>query len=187
MTEFGKPGSTYPESLAEQYETSRLVHIPDLLAPGQVDALLASMQDTPTSRVTCNNGAVNWQEKNFGPGHPAYDFFERPDSMNLVYALTGLRDYEGLMCWASIYGPGEYINPHRDIAGTMHLLVCLKAPDSSMNGGALVIGDKRLSLAPGAAVAFDATQQEHYTEPLIATHDNPEPERIVLVGRYFLR
>jgi hypothetical protein len=67
----------------------------------------------------------------------------------------------------------------------VQLLVCLQAPPSSQNGGKLFVDGTELFLTPGDAVVFEAVRLEHYTTPLVASEDEPDPRRIVLVGRYY--
>jgi hypothetical protein len=42
------------------------------------------------------------------------------------------------------------------------------------------------NLMPGDGVLWDATAIEHWTTSRAPTRDQPRPERVVLVGRYFL-
>lgn len=95
----------------------------------------------------------------------------------MVRRLSKHRQISKLMCWTSIYAPGEFINPHRDRSGTIQLLVCLMNPQRGDCGDYLHLPGTRLFLASGDAVAFEATTQEHFTTP------GSKP-RIVLVGRY---
>lgn len=174
------------EQLAKQYAAVRFAPIPVLLYPDHARTLLATTANVPARRVQCGNRHVAWDEQSFDPGHPAYQFFEQPGLVELAQTLTGRKAMTGLTCWTSGYRSGEYINPHRDRAGTIQLLVCLQAPRSPQNGGTLIVDGNELFLSPGQAIAFDATSLEHYTTPLTPSEDEPDPQRVVLVGRYFL-
>jgi predicted 2-oxoglutarate/Fe(II)-dependent dioxygenase YbiX len=70
------------------------------------------------------------------------------------------------------------------------LNVCLAAPPAE-NGGELVLaledGEVRHHLRAGDALLFDGASIEHWTTPLMATTAQPEPLRIVVVGRYYLK
>lgn len=196
----GRAGDAYPRrggelsdihpsllpDLAERYTKERLVHLPGLISPGEAQQLLASTEYIPARRVWCGLEDVSWHEQTFEPGHPAHDFFEQEQAKELVMGLAGRESYLGLTSWTSIYSVGEYINPHRDAAGSIQLLLCLQSPPSPANGGELVVGGSRLFLRPGDAVVFEATALEHYTTPLVPTVEEANPRRTVLVGRYFL-
>ena len=173
-------------ALAETYAAHRFVALPNLLTPEQAGTLLIATGGAPARRVRCGIEHVTWEEQNFEPGHPAYDFFEQQSTIGLTRTVTGLGELAGLMCWTSVYGLGEYIDPHKDRSGSAQLLVCLQAPPTPAHGGELVVDSTRLFLYPGDAVVFEATTVEHYTTPLTATSDAPSPRRTVLVGRYFL-
>lgn len=172
--------------LAERYTKERLVHLPGLISPDEAQQLLASTEYIPARRVWCGLEDVSWHEQTFEPGHPAHDFFEQEPAKNLVMALAGRQSYLGFTSWTSIYRVGEYINQHRDGAGSIQLLVCLQSPPGPANGGELVVGGSRLFLRPGDAVVFEATALEHYTTPIVPTAEDANPHRTVLVGRYFL-
>ena len=73
--------------------------------------------------------------------------------------------------------------------GFVHLVVCLEAAPVS-NGGRLFLaaedGERSYDLRVGDAILFDSSHIAHWTSPLVATHDEPQPVRIVSVGRYYL-
>lgn len=174
------------DALAVQYAEARFVRLPHLLTPYQAALLLSTTQDVASKRVICGGiSDVTWDEQNFGSLHPAYQFFHVDTVLDIVQAVSGLKTVRELRCWTSGYGPGEYINPHRDKAGTVQLLVCLLAPSDPRNGGTLCVNGVELFLTPGEAVLFEATTLEHYTTPLIPSEEAPDPRRVVLVGRYF--
>lgn len=181
------PPSHTVGDLAQQYEMNRFVFFPALLAPKDVNDLLRSTEPIPSRRVICHDEAVSWAEQTFERGHMAFDFFETQPVASLVCSLAGKLCVDKVVSWTSKYQKDEHIDPHRDRAGTIQLLVCLEAPELAAQGGALVVGATKLQLTPGDAVAFEATKLEHYTTPLLATKADPEPQRTVLVGRYFLR
>ncbi len=68
-------------------------------------------------------------------------------------------------------------------------MVCLKAPKPEA-GGVLHLqtshGEFACPLAAGDGLLWEATSLEHWTTPIIATTAEPAPERVTLVGRYFL-
>lgn len=181
----GIPPASLPD-LIQHYTSERLVSLPGLIAPNNAYELLMATQAVPARRVWCGLERVTWCEQNFEPGHLAYELFEREQAVGLVTTLTGLSERRGLSVWTSAYGAGEYINPHRDSSGSIQLLVCLQAPSDPVQGGELIVDGTRMFLRPGDAIAFEATTLEHHTTPLIATVDEPDPRRVVLVGRYFL-
>ena len=156
------------------------------MSPDQAAALLATTESVQSRSVMCGDPHIRWDEQLFEAEHPAHQYFRRPKTVNLIHALTGSREVRQTVCWTSGYKVGEYINPHRDRAGSIQLLICLKAPHTPESGGALVINGQEMFLTPGDAVALEASALEHYTTPLLATNDEPDPRRIVLVGRYFL-
>lgn len=174
------------EELVEMYDSNRFVSLPRFLAEVEADSLFETTKDVPSRRVKCGDGNVRWDEQNFEPTHPAYDFFAQEAAVRMIGGLTVQNTLEGLIVWTSGYREKEYINPHRDNSGTAQLLVCLDAPLSQENGGKLVVGESELFLQPGDALVFEATKLEHYTTPLVATEENQNPTRTVLIGRYFM-
>lgn len=178
--------------LAERYQTARFAHIPRFVQPDYAAQLLAATQGVPSKRVVCGSEAVvygiveaEWDEQNFDSDHPAHQFYLTDEVVDFVQSVSGLQAVSQLVCWTSCYRMGEYINPHCDSEGTVQLLVCLQAPPGPQNGGKLIVGGAELFLSPGDTVVFEATSLEHSTTPLIASEDEPDPRRVVLVGRYF--
>jgi hypothetical protein len=174
------------EELVEIYDGERFVSLPHLITEAQASSLFEITKDAPSRRVKCGDGDVRWDEQNFEPAHPAYEFFAQEAAVRAVGGLTLKSTLEHLIVWTAGYHEREYINPHCDNSGTAQLLVCLDAPDSPENGGQLVVGESALFLQPGDALIFEATTLEHYTTPLVATKENPNPTRTVIVGRYFM-
>jgi hypothetical protein len=174
------------DHLARSYATQRFVVIRRLLADHRATALLTATRDAPRQRVTCGHRGVSWDQQNFDADHLAYQLFEVPALVTLVTGLTGMDRIDRISCWTSCYAVGEFINTHRDAAGTIHVLVCLQSPPSTDNGGVLIVEGNDIWLLPGDAVAFEATKLEHSTTPLVASAKEPDPRRVVLVGRYFL-
>lgn len=168
------------------YERNRFVLLPRLIAPEEAQALLSATHKVPARRVICGIKDVSWDEQSFDPEHPAHQFFQQETIAELITSMAKLTTIDQLACWTSVYGPGEYINPHCDKGGSIQLLVCLQAPASRLNGGELTVGNHTFFLTPGDAIAFEATKLVHHTTPLIATDGDPDPRRTVLVGRYFL-
>ena len=176
---------TQTEQYSREFVSDRSVYIPGLISPDQADVLLAATNDTPSTRVICGDERVSWDSQNFTEGHPVYQFFLRQDVTQMIDGITGINGRRELMVWTSCYAAWEYINPHRDVAGLIHLLICLEAPPSPHNGGSLFVDKRELFLRPGDAVLFDACRLEHYTSPLVPTEEVSAPRRTVLVGRYF--
>ncbi|NNH70432.1 2OG-Fe(II) oxygenase [Nocardia uniformis] len=173
------------QDLASIFVTRRFVNLPGLIRPDDAAYLLESTEGNARRRVRCGLENVSWEEQELVAGDLSYEFCRHPELTRLIEALAGPVTIESLMCWASRYGAGEYINPHRDRYGTVQLLVCLKSVHSRHQGGALVVAGTELFLSAGDAVVFDATCLEHHTTPLVASAEQPTPLRVVLVGRYF--
>jgi hypothetical protein len=171
--------------LAQRYSQDRFVVIPGFLRPAGVTTLLAAMSDVASRRVQCGLPHVTWHQQNFDADHSARRLFEQGEMLILAKSLAGLEKVTGLQCWSSVYTAGEYINPHRDSGGVIQLLLCLQAPAAPVNGGELIVGQRKLFLTAGDAIAFEAARLEHSTTPLVATANEPNPRRIILVGRYF--
>lgn len=130
---------------------------------------------------------MSWEERRVAADNPAHRVFERPSITSLVRTLSGCNVIQRLDCWLATYRLGEYINLHRDASGSMQIVACMSAPHSTANGGYLLIEKTPVILGIGDAVIFDATRLEHETTPLIATAGNKQPQRIVLVARYYLQ
>jgi alkylated DNA repair dioxygenase AlkB len=117
-------------------------------------------------------------------------FLHQPALGIVLSALGGARPTsDSILCWANRYRLGERIAPHCDGDGKAQLIICLTAPNSEASGGVLHLntanGLRACPLAPGDSVLWEATTVKHWTTPLMATADVPEPERLVLVGRYY--
>lgn len=173
-----------PDVFSREFAASGFVHLPDLINPDQAGILLTATTDVPSTRVICGDERISWDSQSFAEDHPVYQFFLKSDVTQMVDSITGLSGRRGLMAWTSRYAAWEYINPHRDVAGLVHLLICLESPPSNRNGGSLFVESQELFLKPGDAIVFDAQMLEHYTSPLIPTEEIPNPRRTVLVGRY---
>jgi len=172
------------EALAEQYRQARHVVIPELLSAESVATLLAHTAGTVIERTTCAR-ANTFGEQSFEGTHPVADFFLQADMLQLVQIMSKCAQISKVTCWSLVYAPGEFISPHKDVAGAIQALICLQAPRSRRNGGELVVDGRCFFLTAGDAIVFEATSLEHYTTPLAGTADDPSPRRTVLVGRYF--
>jgi len=172
--------------LAEQYHMSRYVVIPKLLPEDSVATLQAHTASTETERSTCDRNANTFGQQTFDATHAVAEFFMQANMRQLAQNLSGGAQITDVTCWSLDYAPGEFINPHKDAAGAIQALICLRAPGSRQNGGELVVDGRAIFLTRGDAVIFEATSLVHYTTPLAATADDPSPRRTVVVGRYFL-
>jgi alkylated DNA repair dioxygenase AlkB len=180
-------------NIREDYARDRFVLLPAFLLPEDTARLEQVTHDLPSRRVTVrSHERTEWDELDV-TGRPelAAVFRMRP-AAELVQTALGVSSVADrrIACWANHYREGEHIAPHRDRSGTVQLIICLRAPVSELNGGALHLstpdGARACPLAPGDAVLWEATAIEHWTSPLVATTDDPKPERLVLVGRYFV-
>jgi hypothetical protein len=171
------------EQLRRDYASELVVLLRELVSPDYAAKLLEATKDAPRRRVTCG-ASVSWDEQRFDSRHVAHQFFARPEFVALARNLSGLDQTDLKCCWTSCYRIGEFINSHRDGDGSIQLLICLKAPAGRENGGVLIVDGRELILAPGDAVAFAATRLDHYTTPLVATENDGDPQRVVVVARY---
>jgi alkylated DNA repair dioxygenase AlkB len=179
-------------TIREQYERERYVLLPGLLPEPTAERLALATVDLPSRRVTVASPEyTQWDELDVKPRPELTHVFLSEPVVGIVLdaiGRTSVADNE-VLCWANRYRAGERIAPHRDGSGTVQCLVCLKAPIES-RGGVLHLdttaGARACPLAPGDAVVWEATTIEHWITPLVATVDDPEPERVVLVGRYYL-
>lgn len=174
------------ETLAEQYRPARYVVLPELLSAANVTTLLARTAGTVIERRTCHRDANTFGEQSFDTTHPVAEFFMRADMLQLARTLLGAGHISEVRCWSLVYGPGEFIDPHKDASGAIQILICLQAPGSRQNGGELIVDGQAFFLTTGDAIAFEATSLEHGTTPLAGTADDPSPRRTVVVGRYYV-
>jgi hypothetical protein len=170
--------------LAKEYDSARHVLLPGFVSPEWAANMLAATQDVVAKRVKCRTNIVSWEEQIFIPGHPMHQFFARADMMSLMQAVVGVPCLKLTDCWTSCYQRGEYIEPHTDGRGTTQLLICLQTTAGPECGGELVVANQRYFLKTGDAIGFEATTLEHSTTPLQPTPQEPNPRRVVLVGRY---
>jgi hypothetical protein len=169
-----------PSLAADQFLCDRFVYLPGFLPSDEAAWLLSTTDGIPAKSVQCGLPDVRWGEQQFDAGHPAYELFVSSRVIDFIGRLTGMINLHGLEVWTSCYAPGQFINAHRDGRGTIQLLINLRAPSDASHGGRLHVDGTELFLTPGDAVAFKATELEHYTSP--ATE-----HRVVLVGRYFMQ
>lgn len=178
------------DEIVSQYRALRFALVRRFISREMASSLLAAADGDPVREVICQDDNVRFGEQDFFEGHPIFEFFRSDLLLPLARRALQKDDTPELLCWTSVYGLGQYINPHKDIAGDVQIIVCLQAP-AQEHGGALFIslpeGEQEVILAPGDAVIFKASALTHRTTPLIATPDNPAPKRAVAVGRYTCR
>jgi len=172
------------------YESDGYAYLPRLLTANDATRLLATTTSVAIERVNCGDDTIRFGEQNFADDHPVARFFAGEPLVRLALSLTRDERVRHLTCWTSVYRVGEFINPHTDAIGDIQVLLCLKAPPAEANAGHLILRadtsqQVSLALRPGDAVVFDATSIRHCTTPLTRSPENPEPLRVVAVGRYF--
>ena len=181
------------EQFRDTYRRCHYVYMPQILTPEQTKVYEFLTSKLPCKRVTCGNAGATWDEQRVPEDNQLFCFFTSDKIIELVRSVSNLRwsADSKIKCWVwvSRYRANEYINPHKDSAGTIQMILCLKSVEKTI-GGLLVLsqGDryKMFSLCPGDAILFQATAIEHYTTPLIPSAEYPNPMRIVAVSRYYL-
>jgi hypothetical protein len=176
--------------LARLYRADGFVHLPGLISPGRAAQLQLTTEDVPVRQVICGDEGVRFGEQTFDDGHSIPRFFAADEQTRLVLALAGSQEVRGVRCWTAVYRRGQFIEQHTDEGGSIQLLVCLHAPRADTHGGHLVLRRETreqvaFALSPGDAVAFTATAVPHRTTPLVGSSDDPDPLRIVGIGRYY--
>jgi hypothetical protein len=152
--------------------------------------MYAATRPMGARRVICGDEGVSWTERDVDPDSWIGRFFRSDPCMQRIAAFSGVETPESctIHCWTSEYALGEYINPHLDGAGDVQIVLSLRAP-SPANGGFLHVcyqeHTDQFHLSVGDAMLFRATAVQHWTTPLAATAEDPNPERIVVVARYF--
>jgi 2-oxoglutarate-Fe(II)-dependent oxygenase superfamily protein len=167
------------------YAAQRYLLLPELLPPTDA-ARLADMHGNDD----------RWRSYRGHEAHepvPAvYEFFR--DASQHVLGIVGRVGEYTVDAWVNRYRLGGHIVRHTDHgrsdeAPVATLNVCLASPPPE-NGGELVLafgnGEVRLHLRAGDAVVFDGASIEHWTTDLVATGEEPEPFRMVAVGRYYV-
>lgn len=178
------------EKLAEQYHTQKFLLFPQFIAVSQTERLLTSTETIPVRTVICGNPQIHFGQQHFEETHPLVRLFHERQVVGMILVIAQATRLHSCRCWTSVYEPGEYISAHRDRAGDMQLLICLRSPLHADCGGILLLklptGEQQVFLTPGDALLFEASGIEHATTPLLRTGKDPYPKRIVAVGRYFL-
>lgn len=149
--------------------------------------LLSITKDASIRPVTCGEDGRTFGEQKFPLDHPLSQFLARIGTFLLPLTLQG--SIKHFTCWTSVYTIGQYIDRHKDRAGSIQIIICLQAPGHECGGELLLHldeGTNRIDLQPGDAVIFKATSIEHSTTPLVATASDPQPKRVVAVGRYYM-
>lgn len=165
---------------------------PAVITPKQAANYCESLRSTPVRRVICGDKDISWNEQTINRGTPLFDLFLSDQVLKRIRRCirTPNAGSPDLRCWTSSYSVGEYINRHKDGAGNVQLVLCLRAVERG-RGGTLILeyAGRRteLHLSPGDAVLFLATKVYHYTTPLLPSTALPDLERTVAVGRYFFR
>lgn len=177
------------EMLTERYHTQKFLLLPQFLDAPETGRLLASTKAIPIRRVICGNPDIHFGQQNFVETHPLGCFFHERQVVEMVLALAQATRLHFCRCWTLVYGPGEYINAHRDRAGQSQLLICLRSPSDAKCGGSLLLnaptGSQQVFLTQGDAILFEASGVEHATTPLLSSEQDPYPQRVIAVGRYF--
>lgn len=160
-----------------------------LVEPSAVSILRLSSSTLPERRVTCGIPNVAWGEQLVPATHLLARFFQQADLARFIAEATNIASFSSVgQYWTSRYRLHEYINEHRDVRGSVQLLVCLTAPAPDC-GGTLRFGpggkDGQVRLEEGDGVLFYATRKLHSTTPLVTSASDPEPERLVAVARLF--
>jgi predicted 2-oxoglutarate/Fe(II)-dependent dioxygenase YbiX len=177
-------------ALATRYRDQDFAHLPEFISTARAAELLAATTDVTVKRVRCRDENVQFGEQNFDDEHPISRFFAADQLTRLALALTGSQQLRRIQSWTLVYRVGEYIDPHTDAAGTIQVIVCLQAPAAHSNGGQLVLrpntaDEVRLGLGAGDALVFAASSVQHCTTPLTGSLTDPDPMRVVAVGRYY--
>ncbi len=180
-------------AVANQFQHGRYVFVSSLLSRDMCMQLARSIDHLPCRRVTVGDHPETWDELRTDFHDELTATFRTNPVLGLVLAALGrggrkVAD-DHVTCWVNRYRVGEYIPRHTDASGTAQVVLCLQAPDES-NGGVLMLatdtGELGYVLTPGDAVLFHPTAVEHWTTPLIPSPTEPEPVRVVAVGRYYL-
>jgi hypothetical protein len=173
------------------YQLEHYVLMPRMLPTDQAGRLAHLTVALPSRRVTVESDQPSeWDELAIEPSSELHRLLLNDPARAAVLEALAVDEPGVVKCWVNRYRTGEWIAPHRDAAGTVQLLICLRAPADEMCGGilhlALPAGPLACPLGPGDAVLWEATTIEHWITRLVATNSDPEPERVVLVGRYYM-
>jgi hypothetical protein len=178
--------------LSSKYQAEKYVYLPQMVPCEQSIAYELQTRKLAARRVVCGIKEISWDEQQIPESNELFQFFRSDPVLSLIRACiasqASLINYK-MVCWTSRYSTNEYINPHRDAAGTIQLLLCL-ASCPQENGGVLMLkpdkGDSlSFCLTPGDALLFRATEIQHWTTPLRPSDNYPNPSRVVAVARYF--
>lgn len=145
----------------------------------------------PRKRVFTTNPELGYYDSQIIPEEsPLWQFFTHEGVTEIISQALNIMHTrpKSIQTWLHRYQPHEYIPRHKDVAGTLQLLITLQKPSMS-NGGILHL-EKNSSAEPldleiGDALFFKATEIAHYTNELIPSHSNPTPHRVIAVARYF--
>ncbi|MBV9139702.1 MAG: 2OG-Fe(II) oxygenase [Pseudonocardiales bacterium] len=179
-----------PPDISTALKQRHFAFLPSLMSPATAYRLEQKTRNLSSRRVSVGDNSATWDEQTLAPDHEVVTMFSSAQVIDFITSATrhDIRVID-LVCWIARYKNGEYIDRHKDNAGTLQLLVCLAAPPSE-NGGALVLApgpnEHRYVLRAGDGVLFSATTVEHCTTPLKPSVTYPDPIRVVAVARYFL-
>ena len=174
------------------YHKQKYGYIPNFLTPAQTMSWLESLEPLPRKRVICGNREVSWEQQQVDKDHRLYEYFLSNEVVTFIRSLEQVSPdttYR-VMSWTSRYTVGEFINPHRDASGDIQLLICLKSVVPGCGGALILRPDEQervFNLQPGDAVIFKASEILHYTKPIVNSEQDLNPERVVIVARYYAR
>jgi hypothetical protein len=117
--------------LQKNYQQNRYVYLPQFISAAQAAEYFEQTQDLPCKQVTCGIETISWDEQWIPPDNDLFQFFASSQMVALMRTLLLTEDacYPQINCWISRYKIGEYINAHRDSAGTIQVILCLLASD----------------------------------------------------------
>lgn len=162
--------------------------LPRLVSPSETVPLIDELLSAPSKRVTVGASDRWWDEFAVKSDGELSKALHCRAIKILLSDLMGAATLRQIQLWGQIYQVGQYIPWHRDVSGTIQLLLCLEsAPDGC--GGQFLMHNKgvetSLSLTAGDGLLFRATDISHSTTQIMSTPAHPSPRRVVAVARFF--
>jgi len=198
------PSPEYRTELAAAYSTRPCIVLSKFLELACAGDLEVHSREWPWRNVYVDQEqSATWMEYN--PPNPATvmdGLFYSDNFKGLICEITGLTGIDNAQTrvWVNRYGPGDAVPLHRDIEGDAQVVICLRALESSDEGGELVIAEQSYRLQAGDAVLFHARKLSHRMERIGTSQLSKSPparvtcivrmfdtRRSLMTGRYWIR
>jgi hypothetical protein len=174
-------------AIRDTYLNQQWVLVPRMASRVQLSRFRDDVLSAPKKRVTVGSSKEYWTEYAINAKSALGVFLKSRPVFDLVRSAANQALSRRATIWAQSYQVGERIAWHRDSAGEIQFLLCVKAPGEDAGGRFCLRANKAeiaLSLSDGDALLFKATALSHSTTRIVGSISGA-PQRITAVARFF--